>query len=246
MRYKFIFHLPMFILDQQSLHDILLSLQARANTTFTQSLHPDIDNVLGLRVPDLRTLARRIVKSGRWREYLADPGSHFMEERMLHGLVLSLIPVDDVETYLTYVSAYVRQINSWSVCDVFGFSGGKQFVADHADRLWEYLCVWMESLQEYEVRFGVVMTLQYFIDETHILPLLKRYAGIAHEGYYVRMAVAWGVSYCYISFPEITHAFLLQERLPVWTHNKAIQKVCESYRVDKAAKQALRALKRKA
>lgn len=56
----------MFILDQQSLHDILLSLQAHANTTFTQSLHPDIDNVLGLRIPDLRTLARRIVKSGRW------------------------------------------------------------------------------------------------------------------------------------------------------------------------------------
>ena len=86
--------------------------------------------------------------------------------------------------------------------------------------------------------------LQYFIDEAHLLPLLERYAAIVHEGYYVRMAVAWGVSYAYIAFPEVTLAFLRQERLPAWTHNKAIQKICESRRVDKAEKEALRALKR--
>ncbi len=235
----------MFILDQHPLRDLLLALRPNANTAFTQSLHPGIDNVLGLRVPDLRALARRIVKSGRWPDYLSDPGHEFMEERMLHGLVLSLIPVDDVEAYLARVSTFVRQINSWSVCDVFAFSGGEHFVAAHADRLWPYLCTWMESPHEYEVRFGVVMTLQYFIDETHLLPLLERYAAIVHEGYYVRMAVAWGVSYAYIAFPEVTLAFLRQERLPAWTHNKAIQKICESRQVDKADKEALRALKRK-
>ena len=63
----------MFILDQHPLRDLLLALRPNANTAFTQSLHPGIDNVLGLRVPDLRALARRIVKSGRWPDYLSGP-----------------------------------------------------------------------------------------------------------------------------------------------------------------------------
>lgn len=236
----------MFTLDQQTIPELLLALQSRANSSFTRSLHPGIDNVLGLRVPDLRDLARRIVRSGRWEEYLADPGRHFMEERMLHGLVLGNIPTGDVETYLHRVDRFVRDINSWSVCDVFDFAGKHRFVDAHSDRLWQYLCHWMESKREYEIRFGVVMTIPYFIDETHILPLLDRYASITHDAYYVLMGVAWAVSVCYVRHPEATLALLQSNRLPVFTHNKAIQKICESLRVSREAKVMVKTLKRKA
>lgn len=232
--------------EEKTIREHLFALAPRANASFTQSLHPGIENVLGLRVPDLRDLARRIVKSGAWEEYLSTAGQEFMEERMLHGLVLSLVPIADAEEYLARVTTYVRRINSWSVCDVFSFSGGHTFLKNNRDRLWQYLNDRMSSEEEYEIRFGVVMTMKYFIDNEHILSLLDRYVSLRHEGYYVRMAVAWAVAECFTHFPEITRPLLEVQRLPAWTHNKAIQKICESRRIDAETKEALKALRVKA
>lgn len=234
-----------YLLENQTVEQHLLALLPRANRSFSVSLHPGVDNVLGLRVPDVRDLARRIVKSRTWEAYLSSAGTHYMEERMLHGLVLSLIPTPDVEEYLHRVSRFATIINSWSVCDVFDFSGRRHFVARNADRIWSFLCRMMESEREYEVRFGVVMSMQYFIDENHILSLLDRYASIRHEGYYAQMGVAWAVAECFIKQPDVTLPVFGDGRLPNSTHNKAIQKICESLRVNKATKQMLKNLKRK-
>lgn len=232
-----------YLLDQLTIEQHLLALLPGANPSFAQSLHPDVENMLGLRVPDVRDLARRIVKSRTWQEYLAAPGTHYMEERMLHGLVLGFIPVTDIEEYLHRVSRFVAVINSWSVCDVFSFSGNHTFAKRHADRLWSYLRERMRSDAEYEVRFGVVMSMKHFIDEQHILSLLDDYTAIRHEGYYAQMAVAWAVAECFIKQPEATLSVLQDMRLPKWTHNKAIRKICESLRVDSATKQRLKELK---
>lgn len=43
---------------------------------------------------------------------------------------------------------------------------------------------------------------------------------------------------------RVTRDLLPSGTLEVWTHNKAIQKMCESYRIDAATKAALRALRR--
>ena len=92
---------------------------------------------------------------------------------MLQGMVLGCIrPDKDVEVYLERVTRFVHVINSWSVCDTFKFGGGKRFIEAHRERLWEYLKGWMQAGGEYEIRFGVVMTMQLFIDEEHIHELL--------------------------------------------------------------------------
>ena len=70
-------------------------------------------------------------------------------------------PDEDVEVYLHRVTCFVWMINSWSVCDTFKFAGGQRFVDRHAGRLWEYLKQWMNADGEYEVRFGVVMSMSY-------------------------------------------------------------------------------------
>ena len=169
----------------------LLSLAEQGNKPFTQSLNPGVPGVLGIRIPHLRELAKKIAK-GDWQAYLATADTYYMEERMLQGMVLGCIrPDKDVEVYLERVTRFVRLINSWSVCDTFKFGGGKRFIEANKDRLWEYLKGWMQAGGEYEIRFGVVMTMQLFIDEAHIHELLRLYDGIRHEGYYVRMGVAW-------------------------------------------------------
>ena len=231
-------------LEGLTIKEHLLQLAERGNKKFTESLNPGVEHVLGIRVPDLRKLAARIAKDG-WEAYLDTADTYYMEERMLQGMVLGCIRPDaDVEVYLHRVTQFVWNINSWSVCDTFKFGGGKKFVEANKDRLWEYLKTWMHAEGEYEIRFGVVMAMQLFTDEEHIDELLSLYDDIRHEGYYVRMAVAWALSVCFVRFPERTLAYLKQNTLDNFTYNKALQKIIESYRVDAGTKDVIRAMKR--
>ncbi len=224
----------------------LLRLAEQGNKPFTQSLNPGVPNVLGIRIPQLRKLAARIAK-GDWEAYLTTADTYYMEERMLQGMVLGCIRPDrDVEVYLERVTRFVHIINSWSVCDTFKFGGGKKFITTNRDRLWQYLKDWMQAEGEYEIRFGVVMSMQLFIDEEHIDELLRLYDHIRHEGYYVKMGVAWALSVCFVKFPDITLRYLQgQNSLDNFTYNKALQKITESYRVDAATKQTIKGMKRK-
>ena len=231
-------------LEGLTIKEHLLQLAERGNKKFTESLNPGVEHVLGIRVPDLRKLAARIAKDG-WEAYLDTADTYYMEERMLQGMVLGCIRPDaDVEVYLHRVTQFVWNINSWSVCDTFKFGGGKKFIEANKDRLWEYLKTWMHAEGEYEIRFGVVMAMQYFIDEEHIEELFSLYNAIRHEGYYVRMGVAWALSVCFVRFPERTLAYLKQNTLDNFTYNKALQKIIESYRVDAGTKDVIRAMKR--
>ena len=231
-------------LDGLTIKEHLLQLAERGNKKFTESLNPGVEHILGIRVPDLRKLAARIAKDD-WEAYLDTADTYYMEERMLQGMVLGCIRPDaDVEVYLHRVTQFVWNINSWSVCDTFKFGGGKKFIEANKDRLWEYLKTWMHAEGEYEIRFGVVMAMQHFIDEEHLDELFSLYDGIRHEGYYVRMAVAWALSVCFVKSPERTLAYLKQNSLDKFTYNKALQKITESYRVDAATKEVIRAMKR--
>ncbi len=62
--------------------------------------------------------------------------------------------------------------------------------------------------------------------------------------FYVRMAAAWALSSWYVRFPQETEAFLERGTLDVFTHNKTIQKIRESYRVPAIDKERLKQLKR--
>ena len=234
-----------FLLDGMTVEQHLLRLAEGGSKAFAEKLNPGVANVLGVRVPDLRKLAARIARDD-WQAYLASAGTHYMEERMLHGLVLGCVRVDDVERYLALVSAFVPRINSWSVCDVFDFRGKQRFVDAHRERVWQFLAGWMASGREYEVRFGVVMAMKYFIDAEglpRVLAACDRCA--AHEGYYVKMAVAWALSVCYVRFPAETLRYLRGNALDDFTYNRALQKIVESYRVPEADKALIRSMRRK-
>lgn len=85
------------------------------------------------------------------------------------------------------------------------------------------------------------MSMQLFIDDEHIGQLLEEYDAIRHDGYYVKMAVAWALSVCFVKFPEITMQYLKQNALDDFTYNKTLQKIIESYRVDTETKKLIEA-----
>lgn len=143
----------------------LLQLAENGNKKFTESLHPGIENVLGIRIPALRRLGAQIAKDD-WESYLQTADTYYMEERMLQGMVISNLKMKDTQAYLSLVARFIAIINSWSVCDTFDFYGKQRFVDKNKKRVWLFLEDRMKSDKEYEIRFGVVMAMAHYIDET--------------------------------------------------------------------------------
>ena len=50
-------------INDLTVREHLLRLAAEGNRKFTESLHPGVEHILGIRVPDLRNLARQIAKN---------------------------------------------------------------------------------------------------------------------------------------------------------------------------------------
>lgn len=224
-----------------SIRKQLMEMADEEYRKFTSSLIPNVDNILGVRLPELRKLAKNIAK-GDWRTYLAQADNRYFEETMLQGLVIGYAKTD-IEERLRYVADFVPRIDNWSVCD--SFCTGLKFTKNHRSLMWDFLQPYLSSDKEYEIRFGVVMLLLYFVEDEYIERVLQWMDRIRHEGYYVKMAVAWAISVCYVKYPEPTMAFLKNNTLDDFTYNKALQKIIESLRVDSGTKHVLRSMKRR-
>lgn len=221
----------------------MLLEQAEENyREFSSGIIPDVHNILGVRLPALRKIAKEIYKNGNWQEFVNSAESEFMEETMLRGILIGLIK-DKPEKILEYVKNFVPQITNWAVCDTF--CNSLKFTKNNKELVWEFLKPYLKSERDYDIRFGVVMLLSFFIEEDYLDEILNLLENISHEGYYVKMGVAWAVSICYIKFPEKTLKFLKNCKLDDWTFNKSIQKIIESYRVDKPTKETLKKMKRR-
>lgn len=229
--------------DGSTVRQRLLSLRANGNKQFTEKLHPGVENVLGLRVPDLRKLAKEIAQAD-YKTYLSAPGNFYMEERMLHGFVLGLIPVRNTDDYLDEVAKFVRIINSWSVCDTFVFSGRQKFVCKDEKKIYSWLTAWLESEAEYEVRFGVVMLMQHYLTEPYLADILQRFSCIRHKAYYVSMALAWAISVVIVKFRKEGMAWLRSRPVDIETMKRSIQKCIDSYRISPELKEELRAMRK--
>ena len=109
----------------------------------------------------------------------------------------------------------------------------------------EFIDSYLDSENEYEVRFAVVMMLYHFLDDEHTIEVTKRIERIKHQGYYVKVAVAWLISIMYIKYPAYTYGYLEEDcNLDDITFNKAIQKINDSKRVSDDDKFYIKDLKR--
>ncbi len=209
--------------------------------SFCSGLVPGSVNMLGVRLPLLRGLAREIAAAD-WRRYLEESDDEFFEEIMLRGFIIGLVKIDTAER-LRLVAEFVPKISNWSLCD--SFSAGLKFVNKNKMLVWEFLQPYFKSAKEFEIRFAVVMGMDYFIDDEHIDDFIRLMDGIRNDGYYVKMAVAWALSVCYVKFPGRTMAYLTDNKLDDFTYNKALQKIIESNRVSNETKDLMRSMKRK-
>lgn len=208
---------------------------------FNEALMPGTTGTYGVRVPALREIARGLAKQDA-AGFLAVARDDTHEERMLQGLVIAAMRCPEEER-MERLRIFVPKIDNWAVCDVT--CGSLKNAAKYREAYWEFLLPYLDSEREFEVRFAVVLLLSQFLAAEWIEPVLAALTGISHEGYYVKMAVAWALSVCFVKFRAQTLPVFEKDALDAFTHNKAIQKCCESYRVSDADKALLRGLKRK-
>lgn len=229
--------------DLRDLDAQLRELADEKYRKFHGGLIPNVDTVFyGVRVPVLRKLAKELAKED-WRTFTElTRKSDVYEINMLCGMVTALAKCD-FEEKLTHVELFIPCINNWAVCDVV--CGDLKDVKKNRERMFAFIQPYLSSEQEYEVRFVAVILMQYFLTDDYIKKVLDIYDGIRHEGYYVKMAVAWGVSLCFIKYRNITLDYLLSCNLDDFTYNKSIQKMIESFRVSGEDKQMLRSMKRR-
>lgn len=226
---------------KEAIRKELFNLQDRKYQAFSAALMPGVTNNIGVRIPELRKLATRLSRED-YQDLLEPSADEYMEEKMLRGFIIGAIKIAP-EKRLELIKNFVPQIDNWAVCDCF--CGSLKFAKKNQDLVWKFILPYLESEREYELRFGIVMMMSYFIDEFHIKEVLAHLNQIKHPAYYVRMAAAWAISVCMAKFPELTKAFFKTNNIDDFTHNKAIQKSRESYRVSPADKDELLKLKRK-
>lgn len=208
---------------------------------FHSNLCPGTENIMGVKIPILRDYAKKLNKEYTLEQILSEVEDEYYEETMLKGILIGLNKNEDIEKILKYVQEFIPKINNWAVCDVF--CGGLKITNKNKERVWNFLQKYLQSDKEFEIRFGLVMILGYYIDEEHLSRDFEIFDSITNEEYYVKMAKAWAISIALVKYYDQTLEYLKNTNMDKWTYNKAIQKAIESYRITDTQKEELRKLK---
>lgn len=208
-------------------------------TDFTRKIVPGSENVLGIRLPELRKLAKTILRDDP-RSYLRENPQEYYEERLLQCFVLGGMK-DDYPYLLDQFRAEIPYVDNWAVNDALCMDF--KICRKHREETWKALEPLFLSHREFEVRVAAVMLLCHFVTEDYVERVLSVLDRLDTSAYYARMGVAWAVSEVVVRFPKAGLAYLSVCRLDAGTKRKAIQKSLESERVSAADKETLRAIR---
>lgn len=221
----------------------LYELQDKDYADFHSRLIPTVarDTIIGIRVPVLRNFAKEIKGSETASSFLSQLPHQFYDENMLHAILLSEISrKDDYDRCIELVDAFLPYVDNWAVCDILSpkvFRKNRHLLTD---KIYE----WSASDKPYTCRFGMEMLMTHYLDEDYSEEYLEIPASVHSEEYYVNMMIAWFYATALAKHWNDSITYLENNRLDSWTHNKTIQKACESYRITAEQKEYLRTLKR--
>lgn len=225
----------------ERIREELLSMQDLPYREFHAKLMPtvDKDRVIGIRVPVLRKYAKTLAKKPEICEFLDALPHKYFEENNVHGFIIEQIR--DYQKCLAETEKFLPYINNWATCDMMS----PKIFKKHKEELLTAVRRWIASEETYTVRYGVGMLMQHYLDEDFREEYPELVSEIQSEEYYVNMMRAWYFATALAKQYEAVLPYIKEQRLDVWTHNKAIQKACESHRITPEQKAYLRTLKLK-
>lgn len=195
--------------------------------------------MLGIRVPLIRKLAKKISKTNI-KSYLNSSSFSTYEEILLYGILISYL--DSLDDFNYYLEKFLPMIDNWAICDmtVCGF----KIISKSQKYFFKKIRKYLNSNEEFIVRVGLIMLMNFYLTDEYIDEIFNLIDNINSDKYYVNMAIAWLISELYIKHKEKTVKYLKNNKLDKFTHNKAISKIKDSYRVTKEEKDNLTALKK--
>ena len=221
----------------------LFQLQDVKYRDFQKKLIPtvDPDSIIGVRTPELRKLAKQLrsENAADTAAFLQSLPHEYFDENQLHAFIISR--EKDYGTCIGQVEAFLPYIDNWATCDQMS----PKVFRKHRDDLLLHIRKWLESKETYTIRFAVGMLMEHFLDEDFDTAYPEMVAKIRSDEYYVNMMIAWYFATALAKQYDAVLPYLEEQRLDTWTHNKAIQKARESYRITSEQKEYLKTLKRK-
>ena len=217
----------------------LFELQDVSYRDFQVKLIPTVEpeSMIGVRTPALRKLAREYGRREEIGEFLQDLPHKYFDENQLHAFIIS--GIKDFETCIMCVEKFLPYVDNWATCDQMSPTVFKK----KRKELLPYILEWMKSDRTYTVRFGIGMLMQHYLDEDFDPSYPEMVSGIKSEEYYISMMVAWYFATALAKQYDTILPFIEEKRLDSQTHNRAIQKAVESYRITQEQKAYLKTLK---
>ncbi len=197
----------------------------------------EIEYYIGVRTPELRKMAKIYAKRDDVDEFLNALPHKYFDENQLHAFVIS--EMKDFEACIDKLCVFLPYIDNWATCDQLS----PKIFKKHKKELLPYIYKWLDSDENYTVRFGIGMLMEHFLNEDFDISYPERVAKIRSEEYYINMMIAWYYATALAKQYDQVLPFITEKRLDKWTHNKAIQKSIESNRITSEQKEYLRSLK---
>ena len=219
----------------------LFALQDKAYGAFQAKLIPGMDpeSFIGVRTPDLRRMAKEMMKEGGYEAFLSVLPHRYFDENQLHAFIIS--EMKDFDRCLAETERFLPYVDNWATCDQMSPKVFKK----HRPELLETVKRWILSDRVYTVRFAIGMLMEHFLDGDFDPAYPEFVATIRSEEYYVNMMRAWYFATALAKQWDAIILYVEENRLDVWTHNKTIQKAVESYRITDGQKEYLKTLRRK-
>ena len=221
---------------QLSVRRELESMAEAEYMKFSAGLIPGVTNMLGVRIPALRKIAKRLAKED-WKGCMEWEDTLYFEETMLQGLVLGYAKAP-VEEILEYTKIFIPKIDNWSVNDFF--CNTFKIAGKEPKKVWNFLMTYKDSRKEYELRVVAVMLLFHFLTDEYIDEVLKVLSELENVGYYISMAVAWAYATAWAKYPDKTKAYLMEHPIDTETYRRTLRKCLESYRISDEDKKWIR------
>ena len=221
-----------------SIQSRLFALQDLKYREFQCKLMPTVapERVIGVRTPELRKLAKELLKESETAEFLNTLPHSYYDENNLHGFLVEQIK--DYNTVAAAINAFLPYVDNWATCDLMS----PKVLKKHLPELLKEIQRWMASECTYTIRFGIGMLMAHFLDEDFAPEHLDWVTAIRSEEYYVNMMIAWYFATALAKQWDAVIPYIEQHRLDKWVHNKAIQKAVESYRITDEQKGYIRTL----
>lgn len=217
----------------------LLDMQDEKYRDFQAKLMPTVDKnrIIGVRTPLLRRYAKEVHLSPCAQGFLSSLPHRYYEEDNLHGFLIEYMT--DFDACITALDKFLPFVDNWATCDGMN----PRVLATQPDLLLKHTEKWLKSSHTYTVRFGILSLMRHFLEENFLPKYAETVVGVKSSEYYVNMMRAWYFATALAKQYDSIVPIFENRLLDPWTHRKAIQKACESYRISPKQKKYLKSLK---